>query len=228
MGIEYNYTNNNFNNNSEINSENLVNLAPNFYLNKCFPNHYNLSIEDVIQNFLKSKYDLLENKQLTTSLSKEFNLLFSSNSKLSNNDDNNKKILFNNQQLSQKFLKLENLNKNNINNIEKKEKDNEDNFNKINISKKNEYNKINSFKKKNNLCFLSDYNIYSCTENNKCNNKENVENYNSDEKNIIFINSESLSNNNNNSYIKNKDYENIFDNLFKKKNLIKLKKKKMK
>ena len=225
MEIEYNYTNNNFNNNSEINSENLVNLAPNFYLNKCFPNHYNLSIEDVIQNFLKSKYDLLENKQLTTSLSKEFNLLFSSNSKLSNNDDNNKKILFNNQQLSQKFLKLENLNKNN-NNIEKKEKDNEDNFNKINISKKNEYNKINSFKKKNNLCFLSDYNIYSCTENNKCNNKENVENYNSDEKNIIFINSESLSNNNNNSYIKNKDYENIFDNLFKKKEFDKTKEKK--
>ena len=85
MGNDYNsYTNNDLNN-SDNKMVNSSKSAPEFYLNKNFPNHYNLSIEEVIQNFLKSKYDLLDNKKLTTSLSKEFKLLFSVNSKLSNN-----------------------------------------------------------------------------------------------------------------------------------------------
>ena len=95
MGIYY--SNNNLNNSEECKKENLEPSAPEFYLNKKFPNYYNLSIEQVIQNFLKSKYDLLENNQLTTSLSKEFNLLFTANSIISNNsieNKNSKKSLF--------------------------------------------------------------------------------------------------------------------------------------
>ena len=84
MGIYFNYTNNDYED-SNNKTQNIECIAPEFYLNKKFPNHHNLSIEQVLQNFLKSKYDLLENKQLTTSLSKEFKLLFSVNSKLSNN-----------------------------------------------------------------------------------------------------------------------------------------------
>ncbi len=107
MGNDYNsYTNNDLNN-SDNKMVNSSKSAPEFYLNKNFPNHYNLSIEEVIQNFLKSKYDLLDNKKLTTSLSKEFKLLFSVNSKLSNNSlekMNRQEIEENIKKLSSKIL----------------------------------------------------------------------------------------------------------------------------
>ena len=72
MGNNYNNNTNNDLNNSDNKMVNSSKSAPEFYLNKNFPNHYNLSIEELIKNFLKSKYDLLDNKKLTTSLSKEF------------------------------------------------------------------------------------------------------------------------------------------------------------
>ena len=113
MGNNFNYSNDNFDN-SINKSESEEGIAPEFYLNKNFPNHYNLSIEEVIQNILKSKYDLLENKQLTASLSKEFKLLFSINSILSNNslekinkqekEENDSKNLLINKKLSQSNL----------------------------------------------------------------------------------------------------------------------------
>ena len=117
MGIYFNYSNDNNLDNSNDKEENIEINAPEFYLNKKFPNHYNLTIEEVIQNFIKSKYDLLENKQLTTSLSKEFKLLFSVNSKLSNNsqekinkfeqEDNIKKHFYSSKKLNQKISKKE-------------------------------------------------------------------------------------------------------------------------
>ena len=115
MGIYFNYSNDNNLENLNDKEENIEINAPEFYLNKKFPNYYNLTIEEVIQNFLKSKYDLLENKQLTTSLSKEFKLLFSVNSKLSNNsqekinkfeqEENIKKHLYSNKKLNQSLTK---------------------------------------------------------------------------------------------------------------------------
>ena len=117
MGIYFNYSNDNNLDNSNDKEENIEINAPEFYLNKKFPNHFNLALEEVIQNFLKSKYDLLENKQLTTSLSKEFKLLFSVNSKLSNNsqekinkfeqEENTKKYLYSNKKLNQSLSKKE-------------------------------------------------------------------------------------------------------------------------
>ena len=267
MGIYFNYTNNDYED-SNNKTQNIECIAPEFYLNKKFPNHHNLSIEQVLQNFLKSKYDLLENKQLTTSLSKEFKLLFSVNSKLSNNskekinkfeqEESSRKSLFSNKKfyqsqskiLSSILIKEEEFNKDNIKQNKQFNNDNEFNNEEILLSKtENEINKINYnysnedihkndilIKKikldssindennnKNNIkhkkkFFLSDYNIYSCNENsNNMNNNIVAENYNSDKKNIIFVNNISNNDNNNEDNNDNENDDvlnaNLFDNL---------------
>ena len=281
MGISFNYSMNNNFNNSDINiKENIEKLAPEFYLNKKFPNHFNLSIEEVIQNFLKSKYDLLENKQLTQSLSKEFNLLFSVNSKLSNNsheklnkreiEENIQKCIYSNSiKLNQSQNKLDaNVGKDIVkdkdnNNICEYDNDEEMSFSKkynlkedekilssnnvvenknqnnkiikkiaLDSSNNSESNNINNKKK----FFLSDYNIYSCNDNSKDNNKLVGENCISDTKNIIFINNESNKNNNDindinddnndNNIIEEKENETLFDNLSNRTDYNKLKGKK--
>jgi hypothetical protein len=222
MGIYYDYKKDEFKN--DINEDNLEKSAPEFYLNKKFPNQNNLSIKDVIQKFLKSKYDLLENKQLTTSLSKEFNLLLSPNNKQSNSTDektNNseiedkiKKSLFCNQKKNNKTnnefknsnqydlniftdnIFLEKLNESCKNN-EKGNLKKKINFNNLDSSSICESNNNNKKKKK--LFFLSDYNIYSCNDNTA----EMGDNPISEDKNIIVINRESI-NNNSNSKVEDK------------------------
>ena len=240
MGIYYNNSNNDLDNSEEFKSQNTEISAPEFYLNKKFPNHYNLSIEHVIQNFLKSKYDLLDNKQLTSSLSKEFNLLLSANSILSNNSiekKNSKKSLFNNKKINKTLSKTKS-----DNNIIHKEKNKEisDNIsgNPENISfsdKKNDNNVLkninlildssnnlennNNNKKKKDKFFLSDYNIYSCNDSNRNNNnKVYEENCISDERNVILTNNEPNNNKTNDKDFDNnlsdeKENENLFDNL---------------
>ena len=70
MGMNYNYSKDDSEETTKIKEESLNIKGPEFYLNKEFPNYYNISLEEVLQNLLKSKYDLLENKELTSSLSK--------------------------------------------------------------------------------------------------------------------------------------------------------------
>jgi hypothetical protein len=216
MGIYYDYKKDEFKN--DINEDNLEKLAPEFYLNKKFPNQNNLSIEDVIQKFLKSKYDLLENKQLTTSLSKEFNLLLSANNKQSNStnektnnseiEDKIKKSLFCNQKKNSKTnsefnnskqydinIFTDNLFLNKFNesckNNEKENLKQKINFNNLDSSSICE--NYNNNKKKKKLFFLSDYNIYSCNDNTA----EMEDNPISEDKNVIVINNESINNNSN-------------------------------
>ena len=133
MGNSFNYSMNNNLNNSDI-KDSKKKPAPAFYLSKKFPNYYNLTIEEVIQNFLKSKYDLLENKQLTQSLSKEFNLLLSASNKSSNNsieklnkreiEENIQKCLnSSNNKLNQDQKQLDNINDENIDMDDNKMKD---------------------------------------------------------------------------------------------------------
>ena len=223
MGIYYDYKKDEFKN--DINEDNLEKSAPEFYLNKTFPNQNNLSIEDVIQKFLKSKYDLLENKQLTTSLSKEFNLLLSANNKQSNStnekasnfeiEDKIKKSLFCNQKKSNKTnSEFNNSNQYDINILTDNiflEKLNESckNNEKENLKKKINFNNLdsssicdsnNNNKKKKKLIFLSDYNIYSCNDNTV----EMGDNPISEDKNIIVINREP-NNNNSNSKVEEKE-----------------------
>ena len=223
MGIYYDYKKDEFKN--DINEDNLEKSAPEFYLNKTFPNQNNLSIEDVIQKFLKSKYDLLENKQLTTSLSKEFNLLLSANNKQSNStnektnnfeiEDKIKKSLFCNQKKSNKTnSEFNNSNQYDINILTDNiflEKLNESckNNEKENLKKKINFNNLdsssicdsnNNNKKKKKLFFLSDYNIYSCNDNTV----EMGDNPISEDKNIIVINREP-NNNNSNSKVEEKE-----------------------
>ena len=217
MGIYYDYKKDEFKN--DINEDNLEKSAPEFYLNKKFPNQNNLSIEDVIKKFLGSKYDLLENKQLTTSLSKEFNLLLSANNKQSNStnektnnfeiEDKIKKSLFCNQSKNNKNnSEFNNSNKYDINiftdnifleklngsckNNEKENLKKKINFNNLDSSSICDSNN-NNYKKKKKLFFLSDYNIYSCNDNTA----EMGDNPISEEKNIIIINRESINNNTN-------------------------------
>ena len=223
MGIYYDYKKDEFKN--DINEDNSEKSAPEFYLNKKFPNQNNLSIEDVIQKFLKSKYDLLENKQLTTSLSKEFNLLLSANNKQSNStnektnnfeiEDKIKKSLFCNQKKSNKTnSEFNNSNQYDINILTDNtflEKLNESckNNEKENLKKKINFNNLdsssicdsnNNNKKKKKLFFLSDYNIYSCNDNTV----EMGDNPISEDKNIIVINREP-NNNNSNSKVEEKE-----------------------
>ena len=216
MGIYYDYKKDEFKN--DINEDNLEKSAPEFYLNKKFPNQNNLSIEDVIQKFLKSKYDLLENKQLTTSLSKEFNLLLSANNKQSNNTnektnnneigDKIKKSLFCNQKINNKTSsEFNKSNKYDINIFTDNiflEKLNESckNNDKENLKKKINFNNLdsssiygsnkNNIQKKKKLFFLSDYNIYSCNDN-----PADMENNPISEDKNITINIDSINNNSN-------------------------------
>ena len=215
MGIYYDYKKEEFKN--DINKDNLEKSAPEFYLNKKFPNQNNLSIEDVIKKFLGSKYDLLENKQLTTSLSKEFNLLLSANNKQSNStkektnnseiEDRIKKSLFCNQNKNSKTnSEFNNTNQYDINiftdniflgklnesckNNEKENLKKKINFNNLDSSSICDNNN-NNYKKNKKLFFLSDYNIYSCNDNTA----EMGDNPISEDKNIIIINRESINNN---------------------------------
>ena len=115
MGINYNYSKEDLEESSKIKEETMNIKAPKFYLNKEFPNYYNISLEDILQNLLKSNYDLLENKEITSSLSKQFKLLYKKNSDISNNS---KDI-------------INNINNNNLNEI--KENIINNNENKINL-----------------------------------------------------------------------------------------------
>ena len=115
MGINYNYSKEDLEESSKIKEEAMNIKAPKFYLNKEFPNYYNISLEDILQNLLKSNYDLLENKEITSSLSKQFKLLYKKNSDISNNS---KDI-------------INNINNNNLNEI--KENIINNNENKINL-----------------------------------------------------------------------------------------------
>ena len=85
MGIIYNYSKDDVEESKTIIEEQINIKAPKFYLNKEFPNYYNISLEDVIQNLLKSKYDIIDNKEYTSSLSKQFKLLYKKNGDISNN-----------------------------------------------------------------------------------------------------------------------------------------------
>ena len=100
MGINYNYSKDDSEESAKIKEEVIDIKAPKFYLNKEFPNYYNISLEEVLQNLLKSKYDLLENKELTSSLSQQFKLLYQQKSEISNNqksiNNNNNNNNFNN------------------------------------------------------------------------------------------------------------------------------------
>ena len=92
MGIFYNYSKDNAEQDTKIKEELSNKKGPSFYLNKDFPNYKKIPLEDVIQNLLNSKYDLLENNQLTESLSKQFKLLYQQKSDINSNINSNNNI----------------------------------------------------------------------------------------------------------------------------------------
>ena len=198
MGINYNYSKDDSEETTKIKEESLNIKGPEFYLNKEFPNYYNISLEEVLQNLLKSKYDLLENKELTSSLSKQFKLLYqqksekSNNTKSINNNINNTKefsfsqIEFNEDKKSEndnmennKSTNIQNTKDenndllkldllNNINNSENNKKEKDNNNNNINNNEIN-YNK-------NPKLFMSDYNIFSSKKTSEKNIKKIIDN----------------------------------------------------
>ena len=207
MGIIYNYSNNNLEEQSKIKEENEVAKAPKFYLNKEFPNYYNIPLEEVLKNLLKSKYDLLENNELTSSISKQFKLLYKQNSNSSKDIKNIKlnenEIITSNEKYINDFSFSQVKPDEEINsekNFDIKEGDNTNNKNIIDIQSalintntkntKNEiFNEINNgIKNSKKNFFLSDYNIYSSAKNSQNHLEENDEyniGINNQEKNKI-------------------------------------------
>ena len=175
MGINYNYSKDVSEETTKMKEEVINIKAPKFYLNQEFPNYYNIPLEEVLKNLLKSKYDLLENKESNSSLSNQFKLLYQKKS-INNNEFSFSNMEFNedkksqnntdnNIQMNDKYnsnnnleLKLDLLNKTNDNNQkeEKKiiEEKNDNNINN-NIDINNEMNNKNNPK-----LFMSDYNIF--------------------------------------------------------------------
>ena len=175
MGINYNYSKDVSEETTKMKEEVINIKAPKFYLNQEFPNYYNIPLEEVLKTLLKSKYDLLENKESNSSLSNQFKLLYQKKS-INNNEFSFSNMEFNedkksqnntdnNIQMNDKYnsnnnleLKLDLLNKTNDNNQKEEKKIIEEkNDNKINnnIDINNEMNNKNNPK-----LFMSDYNIF--------------------------------------------------------------------
>ena len=171
MGINYNYSKDVSEETTKMKEEVINIKAPKFYLNQEFPNYYNIPLEEVLKTLLKSKYDLLENKESNSSLSNQFKLLYQKKS-INNNEFSFSNMEFNedkksqnntdnNIQMNDKYnsnnnleLKLDLLNKTNDNN-QKEEKKIIEEKNDNNIDINNEMNNKNNPK-----LFMSDYNIF--------------------------------------------------------------------
>ena len=165
MGINYSYSNEPEEYEKPVIIENKIDnniKAPKFYLNKEFPNYYNLSMEEVLQSLLKCNYDLLENQEITSSISKQFKLLYLKNS---GNISGNINIL-----------------------EEKKEASKENDKSDLKLSLNNDSNINNDCSKepKKKKLYSSDYNIYSSLKNNSISSKINISN-----NNIINYNNQS-------------------------------------
>ena len=193
MGIIYNYSDDNVEQETKIKEELCNKKGPSFYLNKDFPNYKKIPLEDVIQNLLKSKYDLLENNQLTASLSKQFKLLYQQKSDINSNNN------ISDFSFSKIDFDENNNTKNNIQiNINKEQDSNNKNINEIKLALLNNNDNDKSLVKeiykgqdkninkyKNNF-YISDYNIYSSAKNSsKSNNNENINSNNINIKNEI-------------------------------------------
>ena len=191
MGIIFNYSKNDYEEPKNTKEEICNKKGPSFFLNKEFPNYKKIPLEEVLNNLLKSKYDLLENNQLTASLSKQFKLLYQQKSDINNNikdfsfsqieydeDKNTKKdkIEINVTQNNNNFndLKMALLNNNNE---DKNEINNNNDNNKKSIVKEIYKEQDKNIKKYKKNFYLSDYNIFSSAKNSeKIQNEENINN----------------------------------------------------
>ena len=191
MGIIFNYSKNDYEEPKNTKEEICNKKGPSFFLNKEFPNYKKIPLEEVLNNLLKSKYDLLENNQLTASLSKQFKLLYQQKSDINNNikdfsfsqieydeDKNTKKdkieinVTQNNNNIND--LKMALLNNNNE---DKNEINNNNDNNKKSIVKEIYKEQDKNIKKYKKNFFLSDYNIFSSAKNSeKIQNEENINN----------------------------------------------------
>ena len=120
MGINYNYSKDESEESAKMKEETINIKAPKFYLNQEFPNYYNIPLEEVLKNLLKSKYDLLENKESNSSLSNQFKLLYKKQS------DKNNEFSFSNMEFNED-KKQENITDNDNNNINKQNNINHNN-----------------------------------------------------------------------------------------------------
>ena len=191
MGIIFNYSKNDYEEPKNTKEEICNKKGPSFFLNKEFPNYKKIPLEEVLNNLLKSKYDLLENNQLTASLSKQFKLLYQQKSDINNNikdfsfsqieydeDKNTKKdkieinVTQNNNNIND--LKMALLNDNNE---DKNEINNNNDNNKKSIVKEIYKEQDKNIKKYKKNFYLSDYNIFSSAKNSeKIQNEENINN----------------------------------------------------
>ena len=191
MGIIFNYSKNDYEEPKNTKEEICNKKGPSFFLNKEFPNYKKIPLEEVLNNLLKSKYDLLENNQLTASLSKQFKLLYQQKSDINNNikdfsfsqieydeDKNTKKdkieinVTQNNNNIND--LKMALLNNNNE---DKNEINNNNDNNKKSIVKEIYKEQDKNIKKYKKNFYLSDYNIFSSAKNSeKIQNEENINN----------------------------------------------------
>ena len=191
MGIIFNYSKNDYEEPKNTKEEICNKKGPSFFLNKEFPNYKKIPLEEVLNNLLKSKYDLLENNQLTASLSKQFKLLYQQKSDINNNikdfsfsqieydEDKNKKkdnfeinVTQNNNNIND--LKMALLNNNNE---DKNEINNNNDNNKKSIVKEIYKEQDKNIKKYKKNFYLSDYNIFSSAKNSeKIQNEENINN----------------------------------------------------
>ncbi len=191
MGIIFNYSKNDYEEPKNTKEEICNKKGPSFFLNKEFPNYKKIPLEEVLNNLLKSKYDLLENNQLTASLSKQFKLLYQQKSDINNNikdfsfsqieydeDKNTKKdkieinVTQNNNNIND--LKMDLLNNNNE---DKNEINNNNDNNKKSIVKEIYKEQDKNIKKYKKNFYLSDYNIFSSAKNSeKIQNEENINN----------------------------------------------------
>ena len=191
MGIIFNYSKNDYEEPKNTKEEICNKKGPSFFLNKEFPNYKKIPLEEVLNNLLKSKYDLLENNQLTASLSKQFKLLYQQKSDINNNikdfsfsqieydeDKNTKKdkieinVAQNNNNIND--LKMALLNNNNE---DKNEINNNNDNNKKSIVKEIYKEQDKNIKKYKKNFYLSDYNIFSSAKNSeKIQNEENINN----------------------------------------------------
>jgi calcium-dependent protein kinase len=207
MGIIFNYSKNDYEEPKNTKEEICNKKGPSFFLNKEFPNYKKIPLEEVLNNLLKSKYDLLENNELTSSISKQFKLLYKQNS---NSSKDIKNIKLNENEIitsNEKYINDFSFSQvkpdeeiNSENNFDIKEGDNTNNKNIIDIQSalintntkntKNEiFNEINNgIKNSKKNFFLSDYNIYSSAKNSQNHLEENDEyniGINNQEKNKI-------------------------------------------
>ena len=186
MGINYNFSEDNSVKESKIEIET---KGPTFYLNKEFPNCNNISIKEVLQNLLKSKYDILENNQITASLSKQFKLLYQK--KPDKNEFSFSLAEFEEKKSSKKASIIkEQHDINNNNDINKNQlilNNNNKNLKDISTEKENNPNK-NSKK------HISDYNIFFSKNSEENFNTNQKENYLNNSKNKIKKNSQERNN----------------------------------